>query len=247
MTQLNPMVAVAHPPVCTQCEECSKLKNCLLGKFSAKQQAYGKAVARSPQHVSLAAGDTLFRRLEDCRSLFVICSGAIKTQRVTPEGDLIVTGLWLPGDILGLEALGGAECEFDAVATRSASVVRLDVEQLLDACLQTPGMNVWFTQKLGQLLRRRDVDHASFKGQNSSKRILRFFLDLHERSRESEVDQAIEGELPMHKQDIARYLDMSPETLSRSLSTLRHQQLLFVSKTHYTVPDVAHVRSMAAL
>ena len=247
MTQLSSVVSVANPPFCPKCEGCSEREECLLGKLSSDPGACRKGTAKLPQRIQLATGEMLFRRMDDCRSLFVICSGAIKTQRVTAEGHLVVTGLWLPGDILGLEALGGAEYEFDAVATKAGTVVRLDVRLLLEACTQTPAMNIWFTQRLGQLLRRRDIDHASSKCLQSNARILRFFLDLHERTRQDETDQGIEGELPMHKQDIARYLNMTPETLSRNLSTLRRKRLLFISKTHYTVPDVAHVRSMAAL
>ena len=247
MASPDPVVSVTNPKRCTQCEDCGRREECLLGKLPPGQWACRKGGAKLPQQTRLAVGETLFRRMDGRRSLFVICSGAIKTQKVTPEGDLIVTGLWLPGDILGLEVLGGAQYEFDAVATRDSRVACLDVGLLLEACTQALEINIWFTQKLGQLLRRRDVDHASSKGRQSNARILRFFLDLHERTHQGEADQMIEGELPMHKQDIARYLNMTPETLSRNLSTLRRKQLLHISKTHYTVPDVAYVRSMAAL
>lgn len=247
MNNLDSVVSSEKPPLCTECECCSQRDECLLGQLFPEAESRGNRLCKPPQQIHLAAGEALFRRMEDCRSLFIICSGAIKTQRVTPEGDLVVTGLWLPGDILGMEGLGGAEYEFDAVATRAGTVVRVDVGMLLEACQQRPATNLWFTRRLSHLLRRRDIDHASSKGLQSNARILRFFLDLHERTRRGETDQTIEGELPMHKQDIARFLNMTPETLSRNLSTLKRQRLLFISKTHYTVPDVAHVRSMTAL
>lgn len=247
MNNLNTVVPFAQPPLCTERERCGKREECLLGRLFPGATPRGKGMCKSLQEIHIAAGEALFRRQEACRSLFVICSGAIKTQRVTHDGDLVVTGLWLPGDILGLEALGGGEYEFDAVATRPGTVVRVEVGLLLEACMQRPEANLWFTQRLSHLLRRRDIDQASSKGLQSTSRILRFFLDLHERTRQGDTDLAIEGELPMHKQDIARYLNMTPETLSRNLSTLRRKHLLFISNTHYQVPDVAHVRTMTAI
>ena len=247
MNNLNTVVSFTKPRLCTECECCSKREECLLGRLFPEAGPRGNGMCKPLQVIHLAAGEDLFRRQEECRSLFVICSGAIKTQRVTPEGDLVVTGLWLPGDILGLEALGGAEYEFDAVATRAGTVVRVEVGMLLEACRQRPEANIWFAQRLSHLLRRRDIDQVSSKGLQSNARILRFFLDLHERTRQGNTDLAIEGELPMHKQDIARYLNMTPETLSRNLSTLRRKRSLFISKTHYTVPDVAYVRTITSL
>jgi CRP/FNR family transcriptional regulator len=160
---------------------------------------------------------------------------------------LVVAGVWLPGDVIGLEALGEADYEFDAVATKASRVVRLDLAHFLDACAQAPTINTWFTQMMGKLLRRKDLDQVLAKGLPSNQRVLRFFLDLHARTSRDEISDVVEGELPMHKQDIARYLNMTPETLSRNLSVLRRKHLLLISRTHYAVPDVAHARRLTAM
>jgi CRP/FNR family transcriptional regulator len=199
------------------------------------------------RHLDIPAGEALFKRGETSQAVFLVCAGVIKTQRVTPDGELVVAGVWLPGDVIGLEALGETEYEFDAVATKASQVVRLGLEQILDACAQQPKVNTWFTRKMGSLLRRKDLDQISSKGLPSNERILRFFLDLHERTGRNKVSEVVEGELPMHKQDIARYLNMTPETLSRNLLVLRRKHLLLISRTHYSVPDVSYARRVTQL
>jgi CRP/FNR family transcriptional regulator len=176
--------------------------------------------------------------------VFVVCAGAIKTQRVTAAGDLVVTGFCLPGDIVGFESLGSREHSCDAVATAPARLVRLDVARLLGLCANRPAVYGWMMDRIGHLLRRKDVDQAWAKGLQTHERILRFFLDLHDRIRPLAPQGTSEGQLPMRKQDIAHYLNITPETLSRNLSVLRRKRLLFIDHSRYALPNVEQARQI---
>lgn len=245
MKALNAVVSIQNSSASGECGSNAWCSECLFGSLSSRGGQGCQEIDHT--HLEMDSGETLFRRQDSFRSVFVICAGAVKTQRVMPDGDLLVTGVWLPGDIVGLDGLGGNQHEFDAVATKPSRVVRLSVGQLLKACTQDTAINAWFTQRLGHLLRRKVTDQAWAKGLQSNERILRFFLDLHERMYQGDSDTLIEGELPMPKQDIARYLNMAPETLSRNLSSLRRKRLLVITKTHFAVPDVAQARLVTQL
>jgi CRP/FNR family transcriptional regulator len=228
-----------------ECDTCPLRSDCLLGQPLPGE--HGECADVVQREMRIAPGDILFRRSEPFRSVFVVCAGAVKTQRVTAAGDLVVTGFCLPGDIVGFESLGSREHSSDAVATAPARLVRLDVERLLSLCGNKPAVYTWMMERLGHLLRRKDVDQAWAKGLQTDERILRFFLDLHERTRPVEADSATEGQLPMRKQDIAHYLNITPETLSRNLSVLRRKRLLFITHSRYALPNVEQARQITQL
>lgn len=229
-------------PVPAHCGTCPSRTDCILGHPLPDEQ--GECADVVQRELRVAAGDTLFRRSEPFRSVFVVCAGAVKTQRVTAAGDLVVTGFYLTGDIVGLEALGSREHSYDAVATAATRLVRLDVERLLRLCANKPAVYTWVMERIGHLLRRKDVDQAWAKGLQTDERILRFFLDLHERTRPLDADSGMEGQLPMRKQDIAHYLNITPETLSRNLSVLRRKRLLFINHSRYALPNLEQARQI---
>jgi CRP/FNR family transcriptional regulator len=233
---------IAMPADCAQCPHRAA---CLLGQPLPEEQ--GDCAGIVQRQLQVDAGTALFHRAAPFRSLFVVCAGAVKTQRVTSAGDLVVTGFCLPGDIVGLEALGSSAHEYDAVATAPTRVVRFDVERLLRLCSHKPALYGWVMGRIGHLLRRKDVDQGWAKGLPTDERILRFFLDLHERMRPGSAGHAIEGELPMRKQDIAHYLNITPETLSRNLTVLRRKRLLLIQRSRYALPNVEQARMITRL
>ena len=233
---------IRKPSVSAECETCSLHPGCLLGQPLPEED--GECAEVVQREMRVAAGDTLFRRSDPFRSVYVVCAGAVKTQRVTAAGDLVVTGFCLPGDIVGFESLGSREHSYDAVATAPARLVRLDVERLLGLCANKPAVYTWVMERIGHLLRRKDVDQAWAKGLQTDGRILRFFLDLHERTRPVAADNTLEGQLPMRKQDIAHYLNITPETLSRNLSVLRRKRLLFITHSRYALPNLEQARQL---
>lgn len=225
-----------------ECGTCPLRPDCLLGQPLPEEDGACAEVVQREMRV--AAGDTLFRRSEPFRSVFVVCAGAVKTQRVTAAGDLVVTGFCLPGDIVGFESLGSCEHSCDAVATAPARLVRLDVGRLLGLCANRPAVYRWMMERIGHLLRRKDVDQGWAKGLQTDERILRFFVDLHDRVRPLAPQGGSAGWLPMRKQDIAHYLNITPETLSRNLSVLRRKRLLLIEQSRYALPNVEQARQI---
>jgi CRP/FNR family transcriptional regulator len=193
------------------------------------------------------AGDFLFRRGEPFSAVYLVCDGAVKTERVTPEGSQLVTGFYLGGEMVGLEALGDACYPCDALTTTHSRVCRLDFERLLRLCPAKPEMHAWVMSKIGFYARKKDEDLSWSMGMSTPRRVLRFFLELYEQLKWSASGQDGAIPLPIKKQDIARYLHIAPETLSRSLADLRKQNLLLIGRGHFVLPDPGHAEQLTQL
>lgn len=190
-------------------------------------------------------GGRLYRLGSRCTALYLVCSGAIKTQRETVDGGLAVTGFYLPGDMVGVDALADNTFPADAIACGSSEICQLNYAELLSNCINQPDLNHWVITAISRYARRKDADLIWSSGMQSHHRVLRFFLDLHNRLGAQHPLPRRLVALPMRKQDIARYLNLTPETLSRNLARLRREGLLQVRNNYFTIPNAERARSLA--
>ena len=235
-------VSVATAPAC---EGCGLVERCFLAKPLPDDDGDCADIVR--RRYPIERGERLYRRNTPFTSLYQVCSGSLKTQRETPEGDLVVTGFFLPGDVVGIDALADRQYQSDAYANIDTEVCQLDFERLLSHCAQKPGLNAWIISMIGSYVRRKDSDLSWSCSLQTHQRVLRFFLDLHERLTQPSHTQPSRLSLPMKKQDIASYLHMTPETLSRNLAQLRREGLLHLHDNRFTLPDTTRARAITGL
>lgn len=232
--------ASATRTVARACTTCRLRSQCFLARpLPEEDGACAKAVRR---RYRIGRGDRLYRRDAPFGFLFQVCSGVVKTQRETANGGLVVSGFFLPGDVVGLDALGESHYPSDAIAAADCEVCRLDFQHLLASCAHKPGVSSWVISRIGLYIRQKDSHLSWARGMHSHQRVLWFFLDLHERLAATQSMPTAATPLPMQKQDIAHYLHMSPETLSRNLATLRQQGLLTLEQDRFTLPDPRRAR-----
>lgn len=234
-----------HLPVSPQCTGCRLNRQCFLAQPLPGEDADCAAVIQ--RRYPLPRGERLYRRNDPFMSLYQVCSGSIKTQRETPDGDLVITGFFLPGDVVGVEAIPGTHYPSDALATRDSEICQLDFARLLTHCTGKQGLQQWVISKIGMYVRQKDYDLAWTTGLQTPRRILRFFLDLHDRLACGSPEIHAWIALPMKKQDIARYLQIAPETLSRHLGQLQNQGLLKLQQDRFVLPDTPRARRLTQL
>ena len=126
----------------------------------------------------------MFRRDAPFDSLYLVRRGSVKTQRVTRDGGLVVTGFYLPGDVFGLDAIGGERYPCDAVAVEDTELCELEFDRLLEFCAVTPELQGWLVSCIGCCLRQKDADLSAAGRLHRDARVLRFFVELHERLRQ---------------------------------------------------------------
>lgn len=144
--------------------------------------------------------------------LYQVVSGAVRTYRMLDDGRRQVVGFYLPGDIFGVEAgevhLSSAEAISDSqvlVIKRSSLMTRAEREKDLARQLWT--LTVRELQRVQQ--------HSLVLIKNAEERVAGFLLEMANRRPGS-----MAVELPMSRQDIADYLGLTIETVSRNMTQL---------------------------
>ncbi len=149
---------------------------------------------------------------EPAEYLYKVVKGAVRTYKVLNDGRRQISAFHLAGDVFGLEA--GEEHAFSAEAISQSTV--LVIKRSAVAALMARDTNVarelWsFTAFELQHVQ----DHVLLLIKSAEERVASFLLQMARRMRGiNEID------LPMSRQDIADYLGLTIETVSRTLTQL---------------------------
>jgi CRP/FNR family nitrogen fixation transcriptional regulator len=164
-------------------------------------------------------GTEIFGEGESTEYVYQITSGAVRTYRLLSDGRRQINSFHLSGDLLGLE--NGAYHRFTADAVVETEVHIMRRSSLLDVIASR-------SMGTGSLLGlvTRNLAHAEthmlLLGRKTAlERVAAFLLEMDERMTHPDVMV-----LPMSRRDIADYLGVTLETVSRALSILRDEQLL---------------------
>jgi CRP/FNR family transcriptional regulator len=192
----------------------------------------------------LRPGETLFRTGDALGSVYVASEGAFKTVGVNEAGEELVLGFHLPGEVFGLDAIGSGRHRCDAVALGECRVCELPFSSLAAVAAQLPSLQRQLLRVMGQSA-DRDHDHMDvLSRRQAGERIAMFLLGLGERYRRI-GRPAHDFRLPMSRDEIARYLGLALETVSRSFSRLQDDGTIEVRGRRVRVLDEARLQAAA--
>ncbi|UXJ50250.1 fumarate/nitrate reduction transcriptional regulator Fnr [Pseudomonas citronellolis] len=184
---------------------------CLPASLSEEEvEALDRIVRRSrPLH----KGDYLFRADDPMRQVFVLRSGALKSYLLDANGDEQVTGFVLPGEMLGLDAIGETRFCGYAVALETSLACAMDLEQLEDLSGRIPGLRHQLLHILSRGI-HGEHEHIRRSRERAEQRLASFLLGLSMRYRQRGLSPD-RFTLPMTRGEIGNYLDLTVETVSR--------------------------------
>lgn len=224
------------------CARCSLQQLCLPAGINVEELQRLEAIVRRRRPVE--RGERLFRAGDRLGAVYVARDGAFKTVSVHEDGDEQVVGFHLPGDLMGLDALGTGAHRCEAIALTTANVCEVPFEDLGGIAAQVPGLQHQLMRVIGQSV-DRDQDHMDMLAKRqASERIALFLHGLGERYRHI-GQSATQFKLPMSREDIARFLGLALETVSRGFTRLQEDDVIAVVGRRVEVVDLAELERLA--
>ena|SRR5579863_2977228 len=159
--------------------------------------------------------------------LYKMVSGTARTYKVLSDGRRQIGGFYLPGDILGLETTEEHSFSAEAISGCKALLIKRSALVALAERQDEIARQMW--SLIGEELRRVQ-DHNLLLIKSAQERVAAFLLEMAERI---STDNAVE--LPMSRQDIADYLGLTIETVSRTLTQLERLAAIQVSSSRRIV------------
>jgi CRP/FNR family transcriptional regulator len=168
-----------------------------------------------------------------------IVRGVVKLTKTLPDGRSQMVGLLFPGDFIGHPKR--AEAEFDAVAATDTTLCMFQRGPFETLLRDTPHLE---TRLLDMTLNELDAarDWLLLLGRKTAReRIATFLMMLARRAGKAAVSASgpLEFALPLSRGEIAEYLGLTIETVSRHMTRLRADGVIaFDTARSVTVPDL---------
>jgi CRP/FNR family transcriptional regulator len=192
------------------------------------------------------AGQYLYRNGQPFHALYLVHAGFLKTCELSEDGREQVTGFRMRGDMMGVESIGLAVHTCDAVALEDSQIWELPYPPVLNACLHVPELQVRLSTALAEEIRRDRSWMLAIGTLPAEQRVAAFLLDLASRLARLGFS-ARHFILRMGRADIASFLALKHETVSRALSHLEQLGYISVLRREVKLLDVRKLGACAGM
>lgn len=165
--------------------------------------------------VSFARNEVIYSENRPADYVYKVISGSVRLCKVLNDGRRRIEAFYLPGDVFGLEMDNEHHFSAEAITDSTILVVKRSALMSLANSDGDVARGLWsFTARELHRMQERVL----LLTKTAQERVASFLLDLSKR-----LAAAEEIEVPMSRQDIADYLGLTIETISRTLTQLEAQ------------------------
>ena len=171
--------------------------------------------------VSVAAGKTIFSEGELADSVFGLSRGFVRLYKLPPDGRRQILGFALPGDFLGMPI--NDRHRFSADAIGEVTLSRFSRIKLANFVLSSPNV---LRLLMEFAARQLEMAQDQMIGRRSAEEKVSIFL-VNWRSRLTRITASSEAvPSPMPRRDIADFLGLTLETISRTFTKLEQRKAI---------------------
>ena len=221
------------------CSSCSLADLCLpLGLDSKDIDKLDQIVKRS---APIQAGEHLFHIGDHFEALFAVRSGYMKTYFIDDTGREQVLGFHLPGELIGLDAIYPETHQCNAIALDTATVCRVEFDRISELALQIPGLQ---TQMFRLMSKNIGSSYALSGDYSAEERLAAFLVSLSARLKLRGYS-ATHFILAMPRRDIANYLRLAAETVSRVFRRFQDDKLIVIDRRDIELVRLDRLKELA--
>ncbi|HDP88747.1 MAG TPA: fumarate/nitrate reduction transcriptional regulator Fnr [Thioalkalivibrio sp.] len=188
----------------------------------------------------------LYRAGDRLTSIYAVRSGSVKTYSLTNDGREQITGFHLPGELIGLDAINDNTHPCSARALETSSVCEMPFDQLEHLAMRIPGLQHQLFRIMSRELKSDEQFMTLLGKKNADERLASFLVGLSNRFKERGYS-ATEFNLSMSRNDIANYLGLAVETVSRLFSRLQDDGIMTVDRKLIHITDLSRLNQLAGV
>lgn len=228
----------------TACKNCKLHQLCLpLGLEKNDMDQLDDIIKRTKPYQK---GEYLFQHGDNFDALYAVRSGSVKTFSQDDNGDEQITGFYLAGEMMGLDAVHEGSHPCSAIALETTSVCKIPFNNLEKLSSQLPSLQHQLLRIMSKEI-TEDQALLILLGQKSAEeRVAAYLVNMSDRM-EKRGFSALEFNLSMSRKDIGNYLGLTIETISRTFSHLQQEGLINSQRKHVEINDPDKLRMLAGL
>lgn len=216
------------------CKACSLQELCLpRGLNSPCMDKLEEIVKRSRP---VQRGDLIFRAGDKLTNIYAVRSGTVKLSMLDESGADQILGFLFPGEIIGLDGIDKQVHQVSATAIEVTTYCSFPFSSINNICKQIPDLQMQLMRLMSRQLTAENELILTIGKKNADEKIAIFLLTLSARFHALGFS-ATEFRLSMSRQDIANYLGLTIETVSRVFSRLQRDSIIKIDRKLVTIQD----------
>lgn len=225
----------------THCQQCALRSRCLPQQLdSAALSRFDTIVQRNRP---LRQGAHCFNAGDQFHAIYVVRQGAIKTYTITDDGEEQVTGFYIAGDFFGFDGIHTQRHTNAAKALDRSHLCEIPFELLEQLCSHVPDLQHYAFRLASHQIVLEQKRMFLMGKRAAEARVAYMLLDYIQRVTHGHLHDEIL--LPMSRHDIANYLGLSVETVSRTLTRLHAQEIIDLQGRRVKIQSLPRLSAQA--
>ncbi|WP_159104316.1 helix-turn-helix domain-containing protein [Sneathiella glossodoripedis] len=217
-------------PKTNYCASCAAHKQAICARLQGREL---EAFSASSTHHVFKPGQMIFSEFDDALTVYTVVSGDVRLSRMLDDGRRQITSFKSKGDFIGLSTSG--HYTSDAEAINDVVVCQFTAHALKNSLEEFNALQSRLMEMMQEEMMTLQ-DHMVVLGRKTPvEKIASFLMERVRRVIDTDLEE-ITGEvaitLPMTRADIADFLGLTIETVSRTFTKLRKQGLIELKSAH---------------
>lgn len=222
------------------CSQCSLSALCMPLALSANEMAQLDSLIGAPRLVQRR--HQLYHNGEAFKAVYVVKSGHFKTEVSSSSGYQQVVGFQMAGELLGMDGISSEMHTCNAVALEDSHVCAIHFAELELLSSEIPRLQRHFHKLMSREIVRDQGIMMLLGTMCARERLAAFLLNMSLRLA-ARGHSASDFHLRMSREEIASYLGLKLETVSRAFSGFHEENMITVNLRHIVIVDMDRLRN----
>lgn len=239
---MNKLHAVTPAPAAPRFDDCPDCGFMAWGRHARLSAGETRIFGERLEHRRLKKNhEHLHRAGAPLATLYIITRGFLKTSINDNNGHEQITGFFMSGDVVGMEAIATGKHQCNTIAIEDTSLCGIAFAELEKLNRDIPSLQQHFHQTLGAEIHRDHGMMLLLGSMRAEDRVAAFLLNLSRRfARRGHSETCFH--LPMNRQEIGNYLGLTLETVSRAFSHLASAGLIVIDNKEVEIKNLARLQ-----
>jgi len=197
------------------------------------------------KRIEVNAGESLFKEDEQLSAIYAVCSGSFKLYTTNKDNEKIIN-FRFPGELLGEDALFPQKYVCNAIALQNSSVCKVSVNELTSHAKLVPNLQANLVTLLSRQNYFNQQEFACLIAKKTAESLLSaFLLNMNQRINGKNDNNDNHLMLSMSRENIANFLGLRRETLSRILSKFQKDGLILLNGKNIALIEIQKLSLLA--
>lgn len=216
----------------SSCGKCSRLCASRVPIFENLNCDELFEIVEQIEHKSFDKGSMIFTEGSEANTLYFINEGKIKLYKYNKDGKEQIFHILSNGDFFGeLDLIKSSHYKFNAKAMDNAKICTLKKSEVKNIIMRNPEIAIKLLESVGERLSAIENLAQNLSTNDVDARIAYLLLNLMDKYCEESEDGKKLIKLPLSREDMANYIGVTRETISRKLKKLEDEELISIIGT----------------